>query len=84
MERTCERALELGLRSVAFTDHAEFTATTLLGDPALLPGLFRRWVRDGMLVPPPMPLERVNTIITNTVSTANSAFWFRRKMLNGL
>jgi len=57
MERTCEHAVELGLRSVAFTDHAEFTATTLLGDPALLPGLFRRWVRDGMLVPPPMPLE---------------------------
>ena len=57
MERTCERAVELGLRSVAFTDHAEFTATTLLGDPSRLPGQFRRWVRDGMLVPPRMPLE---------------------------
>ena len=57
MERTCERAVELGLRSVAFTDHAEFTATTLLGDPSRLPGQFRRWVRDGLLVPPPMPLE---------------------------
>jgi histidinol-phosphatase (PHP family) len=57
MERTCERALELGLRSVAFTDHAEFTATTLLSDPARLPARFRRWVRDGMLAPPPMPLE---------------------------
>jgi len=57
MERTCERALELGLRSVAFTDHAEFTAATLLSDPARLPDPFRRWVRDGMLAPPPMPLE---------------------------
>jgi histidinol-phosphatase (PHP family) len=57
MEHTCERALELGLRSVAFTDHAEFTATTLLSDPARLPARFRRWVRDGMLAPPPMPLE---------------------------
>jgi len=57
MERTCERALELGLRSVAFTDHAEFTAVTLLSDPARLPARFRRWVRDGMLAPPPMPLE---------------------------
>ena len=57
MERTCERALELGLRSVAFTDHADFTAATLLSDPARLPTRFRRWVRDGMLAPPPMPLE---------------------------
>jgi histidinol-phosphatase (PHP family) len=51
MERTCERALELGLRSVAFTDHADFTAATLLSDPARLPARFRRWVRDGMLAP---------------------------------
>lgn len=57
MERTCERALELGLRSVAFTDHADFTAATLLSDPARLPDRFRRWARDGMLAPPPMPLE---------------------------
>jgi hypothetical protein len=57
MERTCERALELRLRSVAFTDHADFTAATLLSDPARLPAPFRRWVRDGMLAPPPMPLE---------------------------
>jgi histidinol-phosphatase (PHP family) len=57
MERTCERAVELGLRSVAFTDHAEFTPATILSDPARLPYRFRRWVRDGVLAPPPMPLE---------------------------
>jgi histidinol-phosphatase (PHP family) len=34
MERTCARALELGLASVAFTDHADFTpASALVGDP---------------------------------------------------
>jgi hypothetical protein len=34
--------------------------------------------------PPMTPLCSVNMIMMNTVSTANSAFWFRRKMLNGL
>jgi histidinol-phosphatase (PHP family) len=57
MERTCERARELGLRSLAFTDHAEFTVTTLIGDPGDLPPQFRRWVRGGLLTPPPMPLD---------------------------
>ena len=30
------------------------------------------------------PLERMNMNMMNTVSTAKIAFWFRRKMLNGL
>jgi histidinol-phosphatase (PHP family) len=46
MERTCARAVELGLRSVAFTDHADFTVWTLLGDEA-----------GRVLSPPALPLE---------------------------
>ena len=46
MEQTCARAVELGLRSVAFTDHADFTAWTLLGDEA-----------GRVLSPPALPLE---------------------------
>jgi histidinol-phosphatase (PHP family) len=57
MERTCERALETGLRSVAFTDHADFTPTTLIGDESRLPAHFRIHIRDGVLRPPPLPLE---------------------------
>jgi len=57
MERTCARAVELGLRSVAFTDHADFTAWTLLGDEAGLPAHFRARVTGGVLLPPPLALE---------------------------
>jgi histidinol phosphatase-like PHP family hydrolase len=37
MERTWARAVNLGLRSVAFTDHADFTPWTVLADEARLP-----------------------------------------------
>jgi histidinol phosphatase-like PHP family hydrolase len=37
MERTCARAVERGLRSVAFTDHADFTVWTVPADEASLP-----------------------------------------------
>jgi histidinol-phosphatase (PHP family) len=57
MERTCARAVELGLRSVAFTDHADFTAWTLVDDESRFPAQLRAWVTRGVLSPPPLALE---------------------------
>lgn len=56
MERACHRAVELGLPSVAFTDHADFTARSLapgIEQPAWQAGL----VTQGMLAPPPLDVE---------------------------
>ena len=54
MERSCARAVELGLPSIAFTEHAEFTVSR--SDPrvvdALLPHI-RRHVGTDFLVRPP-------------------------------
>jgi histidinol-phosphatase (PHP family) len=51
MERTCARAVEIGLPSVAFTEHADFTPWTLLagGLPA---GMRAEVTSDGVLIPP--------------------------------
>ncbi len=51
MERTCARAVEIGLACLAFTEHAELTSWTLLGGepPA---GLRAKITPDGVLVPP--------------------------------
>ncbi|MEP7022715.1 MAG: PHP domain-containing protein [Actinomycetota bacterium] len=57
MERTCARAVELGLRSVAFTDHADFTEWTVLTDPANLPAHLRNQVTDGILTAPLLDLD---------------------------
>jgi histidinol-phosphatase (PHP family) len=57
MEQTCARAVGLGLRSVAFTDHADFTAWTLLGNEAGFPANFRAHVTRGVLLPPALALE---------------------------
>jgi histidinol-phosphatase (PHP family) len=55
MERTCARAVELGLPSVAFTDHAEFAAFPWAGRP--VPNAWRVTVTpDRMLAPPPFPV----------------------------
>lgn len=32
MERTCARAVDMGLPAVAFTEHADFTTFTFTGD----------------------------------------------------
>jgi histidinol-phosphatase (PHP family) len=50
MERTCRRAVELGLPSVAFTDHAEFGPRVLTADPDAPDGLLPS-VQDGPLRP---------------------------------
>jgi histidinol-phosphatase (PHP family) len=51
MERTCARAVQIGLASVAFTEHAEFTAWTL--PTGRLPRGARAEVTpEGVVVPP--------------------------------
>lgn len=57
MERTCARAAELGLRSVAFTDHADFTVWTVLADGASLPPQLRDHIDGGLLTPPELDLD---------------------------
>src|ERR1700761_1776317 len=58
MARSCARAVELGLPSIAFTDHCDFTRWRI--DPArpARPGSrqddWLRWERDGWLAPPPL------------------------------
>jgi histidinol-phosphatase (PHP family) len=51
MERTCARAVEIGLGCLAFTEHAELTSWTLLGGE-LPAGLRAKVTREGVLVPP--------------------------------
>lgn len=52
MERTCQRARDIGLPAVAFTDHAD--ATPWVVHPAELPAHLRpRW-HGGLLRPPPL------------------------------
>ena len=60
MERTCARAVELGLPSVAFTEHADYTLWFL--DVALLDENYRHLARhagpDGTVTPPRIDLDR--------------------------
>ena len=51
MERTCAQAVEIGLGSLAFTEHAELTSWTLLGGE-LPAGVRAKVTREGVLVPP--------------------------------
>jgi histidinol-phosphatase (PHP family) len=51
MERTCARAVEIGLASVAFTEHAEFTPWTI-PPGELPPGLRARITPEGVIVLP--------------------------------
>jgi histidinol-phosphatase (PHP family) len=57
MERACRRAAELGLPSVAFTDHADFTVRSLVKgqDRSAWQAAF---VTEGVLSPPPLDVER--------------------------
>ncbi|HET8684319.1 MAG TPA: PHP domain-containing protein [Micromonosporaceae bacterium] len=50
MERTCARAVEIGLPSIAFTEHADFTPWTLLTG-WVTPGMRAGVTPDGVLVP---------------------------------
>jgi histidinol-phosphatase (PHP family) len=56
MERTCARAVALGLRSVAFTDHADFTGWSIL-DPDGDPDYAGRVGPDGIFTPPALDLD---------------------------
>lgn len=56
MDRTCQRALELGLPSISFTEHADFTPWLLPVD-AEVPAEWQWCVRDGTLQPPPLDVE---------------------------
>ncbi|MEV1118564.1 PHP domain-containing protein [Actinosynnema sp. NPDC049800] len=59
MERSCARAVELGLPSVAFTEHADFTSWTVPEEfVPRLPGHFTTRIRpDGVLEPPDLDVE---------------------------
>ncbi len=56
MERTCARAVQIGLPSIAFTEHAELTSWTLL-DGELSVGLRAKVTPDGVLVPPVLDID---------------------------
>lgn len=56
MEDTCRRALDLGLPSVAFTEHADLTAWTLQSAQDV-PADWHSHVTDGLLRPPPLDVE---------------------------
>jgi histidinol-phosphatase (PHP family) len=62
MEQTCARAVDLGLPSIAFTDHCDFTRWQLDPPPPTPPPGSREndWLRhqrDGWLVPPPLDVD---------------------------
>ncbi|WP_331747070.1 PHP domain-containing protein [Streptomyces sp. NBC_00853] len=56
MERTCLRAVELGLPSVAFTEHADFTPWTLRPGE-VVPEVWQPLLAAGVLTPPPLDLH---------------------------
>jgi histidinol-phosphatase (PHP family) len=55
MERTCARAVKLGLKAIAFTDHVDLTPWAV-GSNHVRPG-FRAHFRDGVLVAEPLDLN---------------------------
>ncbi|SNQ47390.1 Histidinol phosphatase [Frankia canadensis] len=56
MERTCRRAVELGLPSVAFTEHADLTAWTIPPGETL-PDAWLPLVDGAVVTPPPLDLD---------------------------
>ena len=56
MEGTCQRAVEIGLPSVAFTEHADFTPWTLEPDEKI-PGEWSHLVSNDVLTPPALDLD---------------------------
>lgn len=60
MRRTCERAVELGLPAVAFTEHADFTPWTVDladPDPAGFPAQWAHGYTDGVFTPPAFDVQ---------------------------
>jgi len=56
MERTCARAVELGLPSVAFTEHADFEPLVVPTE-AVLPDFWLHLVSGGVLTPPALDVD---------------------------
>jgi histidinol-phosphatase (PHP family) len=56
MVRTCERAVEIGLPSMAFTEHADFSPWTLTPEDEI-PEQWRGYVTDMVLNPPSIDLD---------------------------
>lgn len=56
MEGNCSRAVELGLPSVAFTEHADLTPWYVPSD-AQLPDDWQPLLNDGILTPPPLDVD---------------------------
>jgi histidinol-phosphatase (PHP family) len=54
MERTCARAVELGVPSVAFTEHADYTPWTI---PAGPPGRVSPGTAEGQFTPPALDVD---------------------------
>ena len=58
MERTCARAVEIGLPAIAFTEHADFTPWPLRPDRRGSAGRWRRACQpDGVLTRPPLDVD---------------------------
>jgi histidinol-phosphatase (PHP family) len=59
MAGACQRARDLGLASIAFTEHADFTAWTIPAEAiAAMPAEYQAMVRpDGTLLPPPFDMD---------------------------
>jgi len=58
MERTCARAVELGLPSIAFTEHADFAAIQLIDPHRPLPDWMAEHTdADGLVTPPALNVE---------------------------
>jgi histidinol-phosphatase (PHP family) len=58
MERTCARAVEMGLRAVAFTEHADYTSWIVLESDLDEHEHLKQFVTpDGMLTPPELDLS---------------------------
>ena len=57
MERACARAVELGHRSVAFTDHADFTAWRVSAEVAEFLRDLGAQIADGIFTPPALNLD---------------------------
>jgi histidinol-phosphatase (PHP family) len=53
MERTCRRAVELGLPALAFTEHADFAPWTLPPGVGVPPD-WQDYLTDSVLTPPPL------------------------------
>ncbi|MFJ6200060.1 PHP domain-containing protein [Micromonospora sp. NPDC092111] len=57
MEAACRRAAQLGLPSIAFTDHADFTPRRI-ADAVSSPEWKRGFIQDQVLTPPPLDVSR--------------------------